>query len=435
MLNKIRDVLQKNDEISKNKEIKEQIAKLEMLITQRISVSPSKEKYLVVHILNDSPYNHSLIKMIEAHLTESSDVKHKFYIYTTKSLKYLDDRQYQHPLIKLSSFTQEFILDLQENADMILLQYLYPYWMDLFSQIKTKGILAWRPWGGDYMGYGLSDFFDHFDIEYCHQHDVIFNHESRVWDDNDKIKFEKFLNHVSIIFGNIEMIKILQKKYTHMVWIDYIFPQNYEKEDYILPIQDEYLVVYEMILEQLASQDCIKIVLGNSCTPENNHFSALNMLKEVEIKSNKTFFITIMFSYGKTTPEYKELLTNYASSLFGDRYFIFEQFLKPNDFLNFIKLQDIAYMNHIRSQGFGTINLYLLHNVDVFMRADNISYTLFKYLEKNTNQNLECLYRTSEFLQMIINFEKKPKFFNQKNSNIFENFFNQSSNQLISILC
>lgn len=434
MFEKILKVLAEDFTKKPSESLKLQIDKIKSKIENVDTDKGEQEQTsLVVHLLNDSPYNDAFIKMIETNLTQDSRISHKFYV-IGNNLQFMDEKDYKHKLIKLTAITQELLLDLQNRADMVLIQYLSPHWIEIFLQFPIRGILAWMPWGGDYMGYGLNRFFEDFDMEYCQSHGYPINNESRVWNDLLRLKFGAFLNKVSVVFTNVEAFKILKKNHPHLICVDYVFPQNYKNDRQLQPIQNPYLIEYSNTLSSPKNQDLIKLVLGNSSTPENNHFSALKEIKSAEEKTDKKFFITLVLSYGDTG-KYKEILQDYARSLFGDRCFIFEQFLNPNDFLNFISLQDIAYMNHIRSQGFGAINLYLLHNVDVFIKDTNSSYDLLKHFENETHTKFENLHSTEHFLQYLTTFQKTPKHFNQNNLDLLEKFFTQAKNTLTSIFC
>lgn len=433
MLKRILATLQQKYTQDPNESLKEQISKLELQISQKKDTVSPNSKNLVVHLLNDSPYNHAFVKTIESNLTQDSQVNHKFYV-LGNNLQYMNESEYQTPIIKLTAITQELLLDLQTRADLILIQYLFPHWIDIFLQIPIRGVLSWMPWGGDYMGYGLDRFFEDFDMQYCSEHGYPINNQARVWDEFTKLKFGAFLNRVSIVFTNVEAFKILKQKHPHLVCVDYVFPQNYKNDEHIQPIQSNYLTAYSNEISKPQNQELIKLVLGNSSTPENNHFSALRQIKDVEEESNKKFFVTLVLSYGDTGM-YKKILQEYTIQLFGDRCFIFDQFLNPSDFLNFISLQDVAYMNHIRSQGFGAINLYLLHNVDVFIKPLNISYDLLRYFENMTHKQFENLHSTENFTKQIQGFKKTPKYFNKNNLDLLESLFNQAKATLISIFC
>jgi hypothetical protein len=371
----------------------------------------SLKKDQVVHIISNSFYNHELIKRVDSFLEDKSslDCEHHFFLIGTQK-NFLKEDSYIHKIYCVNDLSDPFFNQMILNADLILIQYLFPFIMNYFNHLNypIKGIIAWMPWGGDYIGYHQKFFFDSFDIEYCKQKKFNIDNDLRVWNYEYKQAFDIFMQKVSIIFSNMDIFRELSINRPHLIHINYVFPQEFNEISTSSSIenQSQYFSEYSNMISQ--KKDHIKIVLGNSSSPENNHFSALLHLKKLEKKSKNHFLITTILSYGDLNT-YKSMVEEYGKELFGENFISFSHFLNPSEFRSFIMLQDLAYMNHIRPQGFGAINLYLMHEVPIFLRYDNPTNRVLRDFELETGCNLTGVYTIDTLATYIENFVYQPK--------------------------
>ncbi|GHD48886.1 4-alpha-L-fucosyltransferase glycosyl transferase group 56 [Marinobacter persicus] len=117
----------------------------------------------------------------------------------------------------------------------------------------------------------------------------------------------------------------------------------------------------------------IKILLGNSADPSNNHIEALERLlpyKEHDIK------IYCPLSYGDQS--YAQKVIDSGHNHFGDKFVPLTSFLAFDKYVEFLKSIDIAIFNHHRQQAMGNTITLLAMGKRVFLRSD---VTQWKMLE------------------------------------------------------
>lgn len=116
--------------------------------------------------------------------------------------------------------------------------------------------------------------------------------------------------------------------------------------------------------------DSKKVLLGNSCTPTNNHIDAF---KDV-INFGSGYKIVVPLSYGDTN-RYKDIIVRLFNESFES-----EDLQLLTDFVSFDEyvslLQDCPYvvMNHLRQQGLGNIIISLFVGAYVFLDKANPLY-------------------------------------------------------------
>lgn len=117
------------------------------------------------------------------------------------------------------------------------------------------------------------------------------------------------------------------------------------------------------------------ILIGNSCSLENNHLDVFNLLKKINLQQRK---IIVPLSYG----------SNWLYSILickGEKYFK-ENFIPLNDFLDrksynkILCTCPIMIMNHIRPQAQGNIITGLWLGAKVYLNNKSITYSYFKKL-------------------------------------------------------
>jgi len=117
------------------------------------------------------------------------------------------------------------------------------------------------------------------------------------------------------------------------------------------------------------------ILVGNSCSLENNHLDVFNLLKKLNLQQRK---IIVPLSYG----------SNWLRLIIickGEKYFK-ENFMPLNDFLDrksynkILCTCPIMIMNHIRPQAQGNIITGLWLGAKVYLNNKSITYSYFKSL-------------------------------------------------------
>jgi dTDP-N-acetylfucosamine:lipid II N-acetylfucosaminyltransferase len=109
----------------------------------------------------------------------------------------------------------------------------------------------------------------------------------------------------------------------------------------------------------------IKILLGNSAFPANNHLEAFKKLKKL-----KNVEIYCPLSYGPKY--YKEIVIKEGKSIFGKNFYPITEFMQRREYLEFVNEMDIVYMYHNRSQAWGNIATSIALGKPVFLKEGNV---------------------------------------------------------------
>lgn len=118
---------------------------------------------------------------------------------------------------------------------------------------------------------------------------------------------------------------------------------------------------------------CLNILVGNNTSPTNNHDSIFQMLLPYKEENIKIF---CPLSYG-TYNDYRDKVIEKGKEYFGERFIPITQFMKPDEYLNFLESIDIAIFNHQRQEGMGVIIQLISLGKIIFMNPMTTSYKSF----------------------------------------------------------
>jgi dTDP-N-acetylfucosamine:lipid II N-acetylfucosaminyltransferase len=114
-------------------------------------------------------------------------------------------------------------------------------------------------------------------------------------------------------------------------------------------------------------QGVLKIIIGNSGTPTNNHLDAIKTIHESGIRAD----LSIPVSYGE--PAYIAFLKKSVSFYSNGTIEFVDRFMEFNEYVQFLGTADALVMNHIRPQGYGNILMMMYLGKPVFLNEKNIS--------------------------------------------------------------
>jgi len=117
----------------------------------------------------------------------------------------------------------------------------------------------------------------------------------------------------------------------------------------------------------------IKIQIGNSADPSNNH---IDVLKKLEKYKDEDIQIFVPLSYGND--EYAKEVIAYGEELFRDKFIPLREFMPFEKYLEFLGSIDIAIFAHKRQQAMGNTITLLGLGKKVYMRNDITPWQLFK---------------------------------------------------------
>ncbi len=133
------------------------------------------------------------------------------------------------------------------------------------------------------------------------------------------------------------------------------------------------------------SQGRVKVLLGNSADPSNNHLEVFELLakfKDTEIE------IIVPLSYGNK--RYANRVIEAGQRIFGDKFTPLTELIPLPKYLDMLEQIDIAIFAHRRQQAMGNITSLLGMGKKVYLRNDISSWEFFAALGVETF-NLDTL--------------------------------------------
>ncbi len=116
----------------------------------------------------------------------------------------------------------------------------------------------------------------------------------------------------------------------------------------------------------------LKIQVGNSADPSNNHFEIFEQLRSQDCQE---FNLYVPLSYGDKI--HASEVIRAGKEIFGDRFFPMMSFMALPQYMDFLKSIDIAIFAHRRQQGMGNIINLLGLGKKVYLRPEVTTWQLF----------------------------------------------------------
>ncbi|MBY5978947.1 TDP-N-acetylfucosamine:lipid II N-acetylfucosaminyltransferase [Ferrimonas balearica] len=120
----------------------------------------------------------------------------------------------------------------------------------------------------------------------------------------------------------------------------------------------------------------IRILLGNSADPSNNHIEAFEHLKKY---AQENIEIYSPLSYG--VPQYRDEVCRVGKELFGDKFKPIVDFIQYDKYIELLSTIDIAVFNHDRQQAMSNTRMLLGMGKKVYMKSGTSSFQLFEKLD------------------------------------------------------
>lgn len=117
----------------------------------------------------------------------------------------------------------------------------------------------------------------------------------------------------------------------------------------------------------------LRILVGNSALPTNNHLAAFNILHQY---AGENIGIICPLSYG--IPEYRLQVQSAGKQLFGERFHSLTQFMPARDYRTLLRSIDIAVFNHTRQQAMGNTIALLGAGKTVFLNQGTTQWDFFR---------------------------------------------------------
>jgi dTDP-N-acetylfucosamine:lipid II N-acetylfucosaminyltransferase len=135
--------------------------------------------------------------------------------------------------------------------------------------------------------------------------------------------------------------------------------------------------------------DEVKIQIGNSADPSNNHKEIIDKLAE---KSNQKFSVVAPLSYGNHS--YRDEIVKYGKLKLGCKFNALTEFMSSSEYDIYLSSIDIAIFNHNRQQAMGNIIALLSLGKKVLIRSDITPWPYFydlgiKVYDSNEDLDIE----------------------------------------------
>lgn len=293
---------------------------------------------MILHVAVQDKFIPPFIDFVEANFSDFS-TRHVFFIEESGSA-------YPIKLRKNVLFARNYgrwrkyfaLLRLMYRADKVVLHGL---WIHRLTQLLALqpwllGKCYWVIWGGDL---------------YCHES----SEGDSAW--RSRERWRRFvisrIGHLVTFFdGEFELAKKWYRA-RGMHRKSFTYPSNVFKDT-------------KAPRERCAT---INIQVGNSATPTNQHFLALEKLSRFK---GENIRIYVPLSYGDH--EYAREVADYGVSIFGEKLVPLFDFMPYHEYLEYLETIDIAVFNHNRQQGVGNIISLLGMGKTIYMSSEVTSW-------------------------------------------------------------
>ena len=151
-----------------------------------------------------------------------------------------------------------------------------------------------------------------------------------------------------------------------------LYPTFQAKYLYGVFDQNVDLSINHTTTRNIEPDNTLKILLGNSSNPTNNHLDAFFLLTK---RLEKNYDIYAPLSYGDDN--YSKIVQEYATRIWKEKFHPITQFMEPSQYIDLLNSIDIVIMYHNRQQAYGNIITSLMLGKPVFMKKNNASFKTF----------------------------------------------------------
>ncbi len=340
-----------------------------------------------LHIFSDAPYTHKFIHFIKEYFDEK---EHCFIIlYSNENSKFLAFYKTQEncTLTKSKNIYLDNKAVFKEASQILIHQLNKPIMMATLSLFYPSVFkkMVWVIWGGDvyFYKYKTNSLKDNL-LELLRKYTI-----------------KRFPVIVSYIKGDYE--KVVEIYHSNAKYIKAWYPS---------PIDVE--MIKKVTLRE-KRDNIIRITVGNSADPSNDHIEAFNMLEKYK---NEDIEVSVVLSYGGGK-EYIEQVIQRGKELFADKFKPILEYMSFENYLDFINQSDICLLNHKRQQGLGNQLVFFILKKKVFISETT---TPFKYYKENGVD----IYSTESLVDMSFeDFVFQSKENKRENRNLLLQEFNE----------
>lgn len=309
-----------------------------------------------LHILPDSKFSNTFYSnLIEAGLSETN----KLIIRTKKGkLTYVT---HDIPFAALYSSSFEVIVGDVNKYDRVFIHQFSPLMYRWVARHSFRE-LNWMIWGTDLynLPFVQHDFYEPVTRNFVKHHKKLNDllYLLKVWFTNMPFR-KRAYSKVDFILTWMQSEFAFAKANIPNLRADhrFFFYENqlpYEALDNITTSGNDH-------------HEVLKIIVGNSGTPTNNHLDVIRSISESGIRAD----LYIPLTYGDKV--YIEFLKKNITFYNNGKIEFIEGFMEFNAYVRFLMSADALVMNHIRPQGYGNILMMMYLGKPVFLNDKNLS--------------------------------------------------------------
>jgi len=155
----------------------------------------------------------------------------------------------------------------------------------------------------------------------------------------------------------------------------------------------------------------VNIQIGNSADPSNNQIEILEKIKKYKNMNIKIF---APLSYGGEQ-SYVDTVILKGKEIFGDRFIPLLNFMKSEEYLDFLGNIDIAIFAHRRQQAMGNIITLLGLGKKIYIRASITSWQFFKDIDVRLFDYNQLNLDSMDKITKKANSDKIKSYFSEEN--------------------
>ncbi|EHD0099010.1 TDP-N-acetylfucosamine:lipid II N-acetylfucosaminyltransferase [Vibrio vulnificus] len=333
----------------------------------------------IAHIAADEKFIENAVDIFESAYPEQNT----FYITTPKPWSFIKDKKIYQQLRKKKwlqlLFTQREEL---KSYDVIIFHSLPSLY--LIPMVLLKQNYVWLGWGYDY-------YSRPFNTDLLGESLILPKTSAQIKKQNGKKSKISLFGILTRIVKAIVKILVESKFFYNLAMENLkvfspVLPQEYDLVKYKYGLGQvtkyspwNYGVLERHIIKNMQLGEinlANSILLGNSATPTNNHFEALDTI--VKSATERTIYVPL--SYGDM--EYVNLVKGYINNnqKLARCCQVLDTFMPLTDYNAIINNCGFVIMNHVRQQALGNIVALMYRGAKIFLREESILYAYFKEL-------------------------------------------------------
>lgn len=349
-------------------------------------------KKTIVHFLHADKFTNGYIKFMQ-----QKENEYEHYFICTKNEKY---KMCEPNIIWLDNgkdFFSSKVKKILKDANKIIVSGVFGIQKNLIlypHNILKKTYLQF--WGADFYSYRSTNLFS----------------KRIIYKIFMQICISKCAGIINLIDEDYEELKkVFPNKKPHYVCCVPGAPDTEKKFDY-----NKYI---------MREKNNKNIIIGNSATPENHQIEILECLEHLK---NKDIHIFCPLSYGNK--EYASEVVKKGEEIFGNKFTGMTEFMKYEEYVEFLSSCDVGIFNNDRQQAMGNIGKLLKMGKKIYLREGTSMF-------KNYSKHDITIYSTKELNSIsysdLFAFDRKIGINNYNNMIKREKELEEAWNKLLNL--